>query len=108
MIEPDDFNLKHHIYTELVSLPVHEFNTKMREIMGGTKEGKKIIKKIVDEVKAGLHEDEFNEAMGEMTKKDEGIETHEEDNTSGFTLGELLGGEDSDETQEGFRFEDLI
>jgi hypothetical protein len=40
MIENDDFKLKHHIWNELVSLPVKEFNKKMKEIMAGTKEGK--------------------------------------------------------------------
>ena len=45
-IEPDDFKLKHHVYSELAALPVREFNIKMREIMGGTKEGKNIVKNI--------------------------------------------------------------
>jgi hypothetical protein len=48
-IEPDDIKLKHHIYSELVALPVNEFNSTMREIMAGTKSGKAIIKDIVNE-----------------------------------------------------------
>jgi hypothetical protein len=63
LIEPDDFNLKHHAYSKLAELPANEFNTQMREIMAGTKKGKKIITEIMDEVKRGLQEDEFNEAM---------------------------------------------
>jgi len=114
MIEPDDFHLKHHIYTELASLPVKEFNVKMREIMAGTKEGKKIIQGIVNEVKAGLQEDEFNEAMNEISKKNEGaMETTSDDTESdkGFNFEDLFGnenGEDSDDDSDGFKFDDLF
>jgi hypothetical protein len=110
MIEPDDFHLKHHIYTELASLPVMDFNRKMREIMAGTKEGKKIISGIVEEVKGGLQEDEFNEAMNEISSKNEEISESPESSES-FDLTELLGGidgEDSDNDSEGFEFDQLF
>jgi len=107
MIEPDDFNLKHHIYSELAALPVREFNMKMREIMANTKEGKKIVNEIVSEVKAGLQEDEFNEAMNEISAKNNEIEE-----ASGFNFDELFGGNDKpkydDDEGEGFDFDDLF
>lgn len=65
-IDSNDFHLKHHIYTEMVSLPVDEFNDKMREVMAGTKEGKNIIKEIANNIKSEFQEDEFNEAMNEL------------------------------------------
>ena len=114
MIEPDDFHLKHHIYSELALLPVREFNVKMREIMAGTKEGKKIIQGIVNEVKAGLQEDEFNEAMDEITRKDEGaMETISDDTESdkGFDFEDLFGDNkdnDSDDDSDGFKFDELF
>ena len=40
--------------------------------MGGTKEGKKVIEGIVDNVKKGLQEDEFNEAMNELDIDNQG------------------------------------
>lgn len=110
MIEPDDFHLKHHIYTEMVSLPVMDFNRKMREIMAGTKEGKKIISGIVEEIKGGLQEDEFNEAMNEISSKNEEVSVNTESSES-FDLTELLGGmgsEDSESDSEGFDFDDLF
>ena len=117
-IEPDDFHLKHHIYTELAALPVREFNVKMREIMAGTKEGKKIIQGIVDEVKNGLKEDEFNEAMSEMSGGSEikNEENSDDSNDSeGFDFDELMGGGakpnsdgDSDDTDDTFNIEDLL
>lgn len=121
MIEPDDFNLKHHIYSEIAALPVREFNVKMREIMAGTKEGKKVIQLIVDDIKKGLQEDEFNEAMNEMTGK---LDVENEENSGGlessesFDFTELMGGEDggnsdghsdgSTDEDEGIDFEDLF
>jgi len=63
MIDPEDFSLKHHIYMELASLPVEQFNETMKEIFAGTKRGKEIIQEIVDGVKKGMKEDDFNEAM---------------------------------------------
>ena len=65
-IEPDDIKLKHHIYSELVALPVNEFNSTMREIMAGTKSGKAIIKDIVSEIKSDMRRDEFELAMAEQ------------------------------------------
>jgi hypothetical protein len=137
LIEPDDFLLKHHIYTELAALPVREFNMKMREIMAGTKEGKKIIKEIVEDVKSGLQEDEFNEAMNEISNYndensvglessdtidfDGNITTSDDENSVGYSVGsdgsqsfdfeELFGGSPEsnyDDDDEGIDFEDLF
>jgi hypothetical protein len=104
MIEPDDFHLKHHIYSELSALPVREFNIKMKEIMANTKEGKKIIANIVTEIKNGLKEDEFNEAIESIgVKNSEPIVNTEE--SEGFNIDDLLGGEDE---SEGFEFGELL
>jgi len=112
-IDPDDFNLKHHVYSELAALPVREFNQKMREIMANTKEGKNIIKEIVKDVKLGLQEDEFNEAMnsvsGNETKPVVNSETDLESQT--FDFNELMGNDEppkSDDDSDGFNFEELF
>jgi len=86
MIDADDFDLKHHIFSELVSLPVLEFNSKMREIMAGTKEGKKIISDISDNVKADMETDDFNETMNEISNGGDLPE-----NGISFNLDELIG-----------------
>jgi hypothetical protein len=109
MIEPDDFHLKHHIYTDLACLPVKEFNVKMREVMAGTNEGKKIIKNIVKEVKAGLQEDEFNKAMNEISKKNDAtMETNHDDTKKdkGFNFEDLFGNDDGE--SDGFKFDELF
>jgi len=64
-IPPEDFKLKHHVYSEIVSLPVNEFNSCMREIMAGTKAGKKIIIDLLDDIKSDLKKEEFDQVMSE-------------------------------------------
>jgi hypothetical protein len=102
MIDPDDFELKHHIYTDLVSLPVKEFNVKMREIMAGTKEGKKIIKDVVSEIRNDFKSDDFNDAMTEVSQSS-GLESN------GYNFDELMGGDDSSDEDEspGWSFDEL-
>jgi hypothetical protein len=113
MIEPDDFNLKHHIYADLAELPVKEFNVKMKEIMAGTKEGKKIIKDIVDNIKSGLEEDEFNDAMKNISGTDE--DSVDEESVETFGFEDIMNDNDkpnsdgdSDSGDEGWEFGDLI
>ncbi len=116
-IEPDDFELKHHVYSEMAALPVREFNHKMREVMAGTKEGKKIIKNIVNEVREGLKEDEFNEAMNEIGSYEEKNSVGSDD-AEGFDFKELMGGlgiddsrghsSDGEDDEEGFEFGELF
>ena len=116
-IEPDDFHMKHHIYSELAALPVDEFNVKMREVMANTTEGKKIIKDIVNEVKGALKEEEFNEAMNEVSNYNEENSDDDSDN-QGFDFEELMGGttfghsdddsEDDDDHESGFDFDELF
>jgi hypothetical protein len=103
LFESDDFNLKHHVFSELAALPVDEFNHKMKEIMANTKEGKKIIKNIVDEVKYDLQEEEYQNSISELKPE-----------MNSFTLEELLNGidgdfnPDSDTDDEGFDIGELF
>jgi hypothetical protein len=114
MIEPDDFKLKHHIYSELASLPVKEFNVKMKEIMAGTKEGKKVISDIVEDVKKGLNDDEFDLAMTDLGAR---TDQHSDDTetSGGFSFTDVFGGADgddsdgdSDDSDDGIDFDDLF
>lgn len=114
-INPDDFNLKHHVYTELAALPVKEFNVKMREIMAGTKEGKKIVQLIVDDIKKGLQEDEFNEAMTEIGGPEVEENSDGQESSGGFSFADVFGGmegedsdDDSDGSEDGIDFDDLF
>lgn len=114
LIDPDDFNLKHHIFAELATLPVKEFNHTMREIMANTKEGKKIIINLVKEIKQELKDDEFNEAIGSVngvgfTKID-----NDSDDEETFDIDEIFGSSDSEkpddksDSDDGFNLDELL
>ena len=60
---PEDHNMKHHVFHNLVKKPVNEFNSCMREIMVGTKEGKKIVSEIINEVKENMELDALEEEL---------------------------------------------
>jgi hypothetical protein len=73
--DPDDFPLKHHVYSELAKLPAKEFHRQMKEIMAGTKKGKNIVKEIIQDVNRDIQNEEFNNAMNETN---DNIEDSEE------------------------------
>ena len=93
LIDDDDLKLKYHIYHELISLPVKEFNEKIREILGGTKVGKKTIKDIVDKLKTEFSNESFDQALNSPEQE------------SGFDFDELHLEADNDEN--GWDYEDL-
>jgi hypothetical protein len=62
-IPPEHHNMKHHVFHNLVKKPVNEFNSCMREIMVGTKEGKKIVSEIINEVKENMELDALEEEL---------------------------------------------
>jgi hypothetical protein len=86
LIDPEDFNLKHHVYMELASLPVDEFNDKMKEIFAGTAQGKEIISGIVADVKKDMKQDDFNEAINSRRQTFEDTQYLDSDGISGINL----------------------
>ena len=104
MIEPDDFHLKHHIYSDLAALPVKEFNYKMKEIIANTKEGKKIIFEIVRGIKEDLKNDEFNQAMSEIASKNEN-QFEDTDYEEGYDIDDLLNGSDGEKNDDSDTFD---
>lgn len=69
-IPAEDFGLKHHVYVELVSLPVDEFNSTLKEILMGTRAGKAKIEEMLENVKDELKNDEFDNAMAMLSDDD--------------------------------------
>lgn len=62
-IEEGSTHLKHHVYNDLVDLPVDEFNETMKEILAGTKKGKSYVKQLTDDIKEEIRKDEFNASL---------------------------------------------
>jgi hypothetical protein len=121
----ENFDLKHHIYSEMAALPVREFNMAMKEVLAGTKDGKKYITELASEIRQGLHEDEFNEAMTEISsmgevKKEKKPKPPKEPRDSveptdgeGFSFEDLMKGNEENDSNpdgegDGWSFEDLF
>jgi hypothetical protein len=102
VFEPEDFHLKHHVWSDLVVLPPKEFNSKMKEIMAGTKEGKKIVKDLLHDIKLDMQRDDFDETIA---KNDEDMN----DKIDGYDWNDLMGDSDvDDDSEDGFDVEDLF
>lgn len=66
-IPVEDFGLKHHVYVELVSLPVDEFNNVFREILMGSRVGKAKVNEMLKEIKDDLRNDDFDNVIDRVT-----------------------------------------
>ena len=77
-----DFALKHHVYVELVALPVEEFNIVFREILMGSRTGKAKIEEMLETVKDELRNDEFDDIMDKISN-DEYLGPEDLDNLNG-------------------------
>lgn len=78
-IPAEDYGLKHHVYVELVSLPVEDFNIVFREILMGSKKGKLMVSNMIHEIKDELRNDEFDNAV-DMISDDEYLSPEDLDN----------------------------
>jgi hypothetical protein len=61
----EDFNLKHHAFSDLASMEPNEFNITMKEIINKTKRGKEIMADIISNIKKEIQDDEFDEENGD-------------------------------------------
>lgn len=57
LLDVEGFALKHHVFYELAILPVDQFHDTMQEILSGSEKGKKILTKIVDNIKKDIAHD---------------------------------------------------
>lgn len=69
-IPAEDYNLKHHVYTELVQLPAEEFHTSFREVLMGSRKGKEIINEFLETIKDDLRDDEFDNVVERISDDD--------------------------------------
>lgn len=79
-IDSKDFDKKHHIYMDLVTLPTEEFNQVMREIMLGSKAGKQRIRDIVKDIDSDMERDAYEDSVREMNSSDDSLGYDDLDN----------------------------
>lgn len=69
-IDPKDSHLKHQVFYNLIKKPTNEFNECMKEILAGTKEGKRLVAEIIEGVKSRIEVDDLTEDDSVEQKED--------------------------------------
>ena len=67
-IGEDDWDVRHQLYAEIIRMPVNEFNSFMKELLGGTKKGKTELAKLGAEIKEDIIKDKYNQMEYEKLK----------------------------------------
>ena len=67
-IGEDDWDVRHQLYAEIIKMPVNEFNSFMKELLGGTKKGKTELAKLGAEIKEDIIKDKYNQMEYEKLK----------------------------------------
>jgi len=68
-IDADDFDVKNHLYTEIIQMPAKEFLDFMKEIQSGSPEGKYKMVNLAKKIKSEIQKDEYEDATGEYEEE---------------------------------------
>ena len=64
-IGADDFDVKNHLYTEIIQMPAKQFLDFMKEIQSGGDKGKQMMVDLAKRIKSEIQKDEYEDATGE-------------------------------------------
>ena len=71
-IGADDFDIKNHLYTEIIQMPAKQFLDFMKEIQSGSDKGKQMMVDLAKRIKSDIQKDEYEDATGEYEEDDDG------------------------------------
>jgi len=71
-IGADDFDIKNHLYTEIIQMPAKQFLDFMKEIQSGSDKGKQMMVDLAKRIKNDIQKDEYEDATGEYEEEDNG------------------------------------
>jgi len=94
-IGADDFDVKNHLYSEIIQMPAKQFLDFMKEIQSGSEKGKQMMVDLAKRIKDDIQKDEYEDATGEYEEED--VTTLEEpmddiDISDLFPAGSEMGG----------------
>jgi len=69
-IGADDFDVKNHLYSEIIQMPAKQFLEFMKEIQSGSKKGKQMMVDLAKKIKDDIQKDEYEDATGEYEEED--------------------------------------
>ena len=70
-IGANDFDVKNHLYTEIIQMPAREFLDFIKEIQSGSDKGKQRMTDLANKIKEEIQKDEYEEATGEYEEDDD-------------------------------------
>ena len=71
-IGADDFDVKNHLYSEIIQMPAKQFLDFMKEIQSGSDKGKQMMVDLAEKIKEDIQKDEYEDATGEYEENDDG------------------------------------
>jgi len=69
-IGSDDFDVKNHLYSEVIQMPAKQFLEFMKEIQSGSDKGKQMMVDLAQKIKSDIKKDEYEDATGEYEDDD--------------------------------------
>jgi hypothetical protein len=88
-IDENDWDVRHHLYTEIVKMPANEFNSFMKELFAGTKSGKQKLVNLAKEIKKDIQEDEY-EKNHSSTQQNPPIQNDDDDDWQDIDITDLF------------------
>ena len=74
-IGADDFDVKNHLYSEIIQMPAKQFLEFMKEIQSGSDKGKQMMVNLAEKIKDEIQQDEYEDATGEYRDDgDDGVD----------------------------------
>jgi hypothetical protein len=67
-IDESSWDVKHYLYQEIIKMPTNEFNSFMKELLGGTQKGKRELAKLAGEIKQDIVADKYDQSEYERKK----------------------------------------
>ena len=68
-IGANDFDVKNHLYTEIIQMPAREFLDFIKEIQNGSDKGKQMMADLANKIKEEIQKDEYEDATGEYEEE---------------------------------------
>jgi hypothetical protein len=66
----DDFDVKNHLYSEIIQMPAKQFLEFMKEIQSGSDKGKQMMVDLAKKIKEDIQKDEYEDATGEYEEEE--------------------------------------
>ena len=89
-IGADDFDIKNHLYSEIIQMPAAEFLKFMKELQSGSEEGKFKMVNLAKKIRSEIQQDDYEEATGEYGDEGEIVTPEAEEDLPEINIDDLF------------------